>query len=78
MCVDYRKLNSLTVENSYPIPRISDILDSLSGSKYFCTLDLRSGYYQVAMNKESFDETLGRLKCVLSACLLYTSPSPRD
>ncbi len=53
MCVDYRKVNSLTVKDSYPIPRISDILDSLSGSQWFCTLDLRSGYYQVRMSEES-------------------------
>ena len=48
-CVDYRKLNSVTVGHAHPLPRIDDILDSLGDSKYFTTLDLRSGYWQISV-----------------------------
>ncbi|GFV25689.1 transposon Ty3-I Gag-Pol polyprotein [Trichonephila clavipes] len=43
-CVDYRKLNDVTKKDSYPLPRIDDTLDTLSGHKWFWTLDLKSGY----------------------------------
>ena len=56
-CVDYRILNSHTYKDSYPLPRIEDCLDSLSGSKYFATLDLASGYWQVALDDESRQKT---------------------
>lgn len=42
-CIDYRKLNAVTIKDACPIPRIEESLDALSGSKWFCTLDLASG-----------------------------------
>ncbi|GBM88672.1 Transposon Ty3-I Gag-Pol polyprotein [Araneus ventricosus] len=42
-CVDYRKLNEITIKDSYPLPRIDDTLDALNGSQWFSTLDLKSG-----------------------------------
>ena len=49
LCVDYRALNRLTVKNSYPLPRIDDILDQLSTAKYYTKIDLRSGYHQIRL-----------------------------
>ena len=56
-CVDYRRLNSITKKDVYPLPRIDDILDTLGGCKYFSTLDLSSGYWQIEMDKESAEKT---------------------
>lgn len=56
-CIDYRKLNTMTIRDAYPIPRIDDTLDSLQEAKFVSTLDLRSGYWQVEMEKNSRDKT---------------------
>ena len=46
-CVDYHKLNEVTHKDAYPLPRIDDTLNTLAGSKWFSTLDMLSGYWQV-------------------------------
>lgn len=51
-CIDYRKLNSNTIKDAYPLPRIAESLDKLSGSSWFSALDLCSGYWQVKMDQE--------------------------
>lgn len=56
-CVDYRKVNSMTIRDAYPIPRIDDTLDSLREAKFLSTIDLRSGYWQVEMDKNSKEKT---------------------
>lgn len=52
-CVDYRPLNANTLSELYPLPRIDDILDSLSGSRVFSKMDLKSGYWQLPLHKEA-------------------------
>ena len=57
MCVDFRKLNKITKTMSYPLPLIDDILAQLDKSKYVTTLDLKSGYWQVAMDPSDQEKT---------------------
>ena len=56
-CVDFRKLNQITKKNSYPLPLIDDILTLLGKAKYFSSLDLNSGYWQVAMDEKDKEKT---------------------
>ena len=56
-CVDYRRVNDVTVKDAYPIPNIIDCLDSLSKSKYFSSMDLNSGFWQIGMHPDDKDKT---------------------
>ena len=56
-CVDFRKLNQITKKHSHPLPLIDDILALLGKAKYFTSLDLKSGYWQVAMNEKDKEKT---------------------
>ena len=56
-CVDYRKLNQITRNDAHPLARISDLLDSVKDAKYFSTLDLRSGYWQIPVEPEDCQKT---------------------
>ena len=65
-CVDYRKVNVVTCKDAYPIPRVDDTLDTLSGSTWISTIDLRSGYWQVEMAPATERKLCSALK---KACL---------
>ena len=56
-CVDYRTLNSVTKPDVFPLPRIFDLLDQLGKSRYFTTLDLKSGYWQTKVQADSKEKT---------------------
>ena len=60
-CVDYRRLNAVTVRDSYPLPRMDDCIDSLGEAAVFTTLDAYSGYWQVPIRKE--DQELTSFTC---------------
>ena len=51
-CVDYRKHNAITHKDAYPLPRINETLESLCGSRFFTTMDLALGYWQVEVEED--------------------------
>ena len=56
-CCDFRYLNSVTVKDAYPIPRIYDSLSKLGDAKFFTTIDLGSAFWQVPLRKQDRDKT---------------------
>lgn len=57
MCIDYRQLNSKTRRDAFPLPRIEESLDALTGARWFSTLDLASGYNQVPVTEADRHKT---------------------
>ena len=47
LCIDYRKLNKVTIRNQYPLPRIDELFDQLQGSRVYSKIELRLGYHQL-------------------------------
>ena len=80
-CIDFRKLNNRTIKDAYSLPRIEETIDSLSGSKYFSKLDLRSGYWQVGIKEADKHKTafsagpLGFFECNRMAFGLTNGPA---
>lgn len=57
LCVDYRRLNSITKTDTYPLPRMDDLLYATKRTSYMSTLDLKSGYHQVSVREQDRDKT---------------------
>ncbi|GJY72160.1 putative reverse transcriptase domain-containing protein [Tanacetum coccineum] len=62
MCIDYRKLNKLTVKKRYLLPRIDDLCDQLQGSSVYVKIDLRLGYHQLSVKDEDIPKTAFRTR----------------
>lgn len=56
-CIDYRQLNTITKRDSYPLPRVDDMIDALGEARYRSTLDCASGYWQIAVNERDKEKT---------------------
>ncbi|UYV63691.1 hypothetical protein LAZ67_2005321, partial [Cordylochernes scorpioides] len=57
MCIDYRRLNEITLDYRQPLPHIQDMFDRLHGSRFFSTLDVAWGYWQIEMDPQSIQKT---------------------
>ena len=80
-CVDYRRLNDVTKKDCHPLPWIDTILDSLAGAQWFSTLDLKSGYWQVALEpadreKSAFCLDRGLWQFTVMPFGLWNAPAP--
>nr|GEU87472.1 reverse transcriptase [Tanacetum cinerariifolium] len=62
MCIDYRELNTLTIKNRSPLPRIDDLFDQLQGLSVYLKIDLRSGYHQLRVKDEDIPKTVFRTR----------------
>ena len=57
LCVDYRKLNDVTIKNKYPLPKIEDLFDQMNGAKIFSKIDLWTGYHQLRVRESDIPTT---------------------
>ena len=57
LCIDYRELNKVTIQNQYPLPRIDDLFYQLQGARVFSKTDRRSGYHQLKIRSEDVPKT---------------------
>lgn len=63
--IDYRKLNEKTIDDRYPLPNITDLLDQLGKCQYFTTLDLASGFHQIEVEERDCQKQLSVLRMVI-------------
>src|SRR4051812_41058478 len=58
LCTDYQKLNDVTIKNKFPLPKIEDLFDQLTGAKVFSKIHLRTGYHQLKIHAEDIPKTV--------------------
>jgi hypothetical protein len=64
ICIDFTKLNNMSVKNKYPFPRIDDLFDQLKDAKIFSKNDLKSDYHQVRIKEEDINKTTFKTRYV--------------
>ena len=62
MCIDYRKINQVTIKNKYPLPRIDDLFDQLNGAQFFSNIDLQHGFHQLRVKEADIPKTAFRTR----------------
>ena len=55
-CIDYHRLNSVTIRDPHPLPRVDDLLEALNSSTIFSALDLRQGYWHIRMRPDNMEK----------------------
>ena len=62
LCIEYRQLNTVTIKNQYPLPRIDDLFDQLKGAQVYSKIDLRTGYHRLRIRKADIPKTVFRTR----------------
>jgi hypothetical protein len=80
MCVDYRRLNEITVKNRYTLPLIQELQDRVKGARFFTKIDIREGYYKIRMKegeewKTAFGSRLGHYEYLVMPFGLTNAPA---